>query len=183
MMRVESLDPASLSICEDRSCQASDALVDGFDPVDDWPCAASSVLRVAGDSCEPALSGAELVEAEAGFAISNGSTALKPEDFAEDAPDEDPLDEVSALTASQRGSGSAQGKQHGRTLTMAASSGRVTTPIDQQTPCHAEKPSKIGVFHDQDSIRHPRQLMPQRQNFPPPIAAVRPAFARMLCAC
>ena len=85
---MESLDPVSLSICEDRSCQAFDALVDGFDPVDDWPCAASSVLRVDGDSCEPALSGAELVEAEAGLAISNGSTALKPEDFAEDAPDE-----------------------------------------------------------------------------------------------
>ena len=78
-----SLDPASLSICEEISCQASDALVDGFDPVDDWPCAASSVLRVAGDSCEPTLSGAELVEAEAGLATSNGSTALKPEDFAE----------------------------------------------------------------------------------------------------
>ena len=54
---VESLDPASLSICEDRSCHASDALVgaDGFDPVDDWLCAASSVFKVAGDICEAAL--------------------------------------------------------------------------------------------------------------------------------
>jgi len=96
---VESLDPASLSICDERSCHASDALVDA-DPVDDWLCAASSVFRVAGDSCELALNpeaGAELVEAEAGLAISNGSTALKPVDG---ELDEDALDEVSELTAS-----------------------------------------------------------------------------------
>ena len=99
---MESLDPASLSICEERSCHASDALVDA-DPVDDWLCAASSVFRVAGDSCELALNpeaGAELVEAEAGLAISNGSTALKPVDGGEDELDEDALDEVSELTAS-----------------------------------------------------------------------------------
>ena len=87
-----------LSICDERFCHASDALVDadGFDPVDDWLCAASSVFRVAGDICEPALNpeaGAELVEA--GLAILNGSTALKPLDCGEDAPDE-----VSELTAS-----------------------------------------------------------------------------------
>ena len=71
------------------------------DPVDDWLCAASSVFRVAGDICEPAPdpeAGAELVEA--GLAILNGSTALKPLDCGEDAPDEDALDEVSELTAS-----------------------------------------------------------------------------------
>jgi hypothetical protein len=92
---VESLDPALLSICDERSCHASDALVDA-DPVDDWLCAASSVFRVAGDICEPALNpeaGAELVEA--GLAILNGSTALKLLDCGEDAPDE-----VSELTAS-----------------------------------------------------------------------------------
>ena len=69
---------------------------DGFDPVDDWLCAASSVFRVAGDICEPALNpeaGAELVEA--GLAILNGSTGLKTLDCGEDAPDE-----VSELTAS-----------------------------------------------------------------------------------
>ena len=97
---MESLDPASPSICEDRSCQVSDALVgaDGFDPVDDWLCAASSVFKVAGDICEAALNpdaGAEPVEA--GLAISNGSTALKPVDGGED---ELVLDEVNALTAS-----------------------------------------------------------------------------------
>jgi hypothetical protein len=91
-----------LSICDERSRHASDALVD-VDPVDDWLCAASSVFRVAGDICEPAPdpeAGAELVEAEVGLAILNGSTALKPLDGGEDAPDEDPLDEVNALTAS-----------------------------------------------------------------------------------
>jgi hypothetical protein len=93
---VESLDPALLSICDERSRHASDALVDA-DPVDDWLCAASSVFRVAGDICESALNpeaGAELVEA--GLAILNGSTALKPLDCGEDAPDE-----VSELTASR----------------------------------------------------------------------------------
>jgi hypothetical protein len=84
-----------LSICDERSRHASDALVD-VDPVDDWLCAASSVFRVAGDICEPAPdpeAGAELVEA--GLATLNGSTALKPLDCGEDAPDE-----VSELTAS-----------------------------------------------------------------------------------
>jgi hypothetical protein len=97
---LESLAPASLSICEDRSCHALAALVD---PVDDWPCAAISVLRVAGDICEAAPNpdaGTEPADAEIGLAISNGSTALKPVDGVEDAPDGDPPDDVSALTAS-----------------------------------------------------------------------------------
>ena len=96
---VESLDPASLSICEERSCHALDPLADA-DPVDDWLCAASSAFRVAGDICElepKPETGAELDDAEAGLAISNGSTALKPVDGGED---ELVLDEVSALTAS-----------------------------------------------------------------------------------
>ena len=73
------------------------------DPVDDWLCAASSAFRVAGDIGEPEPkpeTGAELVDAEAGLAISNGSTALKPVDGGEDELDEDALDEVSELTAS-----------------------------------------------------------------------------------
>jgi hypothetical protein len=97
---VESLDPASLSICEERSCHALDALADA-DPVDDWLCAASSAFRVAGDIGEPEPkpeTGAELVEA--GLAISNGSTALKPLDGGEEELDGDAFDEVSALTAS-----------------------------------------------------------------------------------
>jgi hypothetical protein len=99
---VESLDPASLSICEERSCHALDGLADA-DPVDDWLCAASSAFRVAGDIGEPEAkpeTGAELVDAEAGLAISNGSTALKPVDGGADELDEDALDEVSEPTAS-----------------------------------------------------------------------------------
>ena len=99
---VESLDPASLSICEERSCHALDALADA-DPVDDWLCAASSAFRVAGDICElepKPETGAELDDAEAGLAISNGSTALKPVDGGEDELDGDALDEVSEPTAS-----------------------------------------------------------------------------------
>src|SRR5216683_3089314 len=41
-----------------------------------------------------------------------------------------------------------------------------STPIDQQTPCHREKPSKIWVFVSR-TVHPPRQLMPPRQNFPP----------------
>ena len=43
-----------VSICENRSCSALDGLVDAevVDWVDDWLCAASSALMVAGDSCE-----------------------------------------------------------------------------------------------------------------------------------
>ena len=62
-------------------CQVSEALVgaDGFDPVDDWLCAASNVFRVAGDICEPAPKPeTAAVDDGTGLAISNGSTALKP---------------------------------------------------------------------------------------------------------
>jgi hypothetical protein len=102
---VESLDPASLSSCEVRSCQELAALVDPAesDPLDDWLCAAISVFRVAGDICEPAPApeaGAELGDVETGLAISNGSTALKPVDGFDDALDEDAPDDVSELTAS-----------------------------------------------------------------------------------
>jgi hypothetical protein len=57
---------------------------------------------VAGDICEPAPNPetAEPVEAGAGLAISNGSTALKPVDCGADEFDEVELDEVSELTAS-----------------------------------------------------------------------------------
>jgi hypothetical protein len=58
---------------------------------------------VAGDIGEPAPNpeaGVELVDAETGLAISNGSTALKPVDGFEDAFDEDAPDDVSELTAS-----------------------------------------------------------------------------------
>jgi hypothetical protein len=96
---VESLEPASLSSCEDRSCQELAALVD---PVDDWLCAANSSFSVDGDIGEPAPTpeaGAELADVDTGLAISNGSTALKPVDGCEDAFDEDAPDDVSELTA------------------------------------------------------------------------------------
>jgi hypothetical protein len=135
--------------------------VDGFDPVDDWPCAASSVLRVDGDSCEPALSGAELVEAEAGLAISNGSTALKPEDFAEDAPDEaSALTASSAAVAAPRASNMAELRPWPR---RAANFPRrwISKPRAIQ-----KNPTKPRFFIARTAQR-PRQLMPLRQNFPP----------------
>jgi hypothetical protein len=41
-----------------------------------------------------------------------------------------------------------------------------STPIDQQAPCHREKPNKTRVFVPR-TVTPPRQLMPLRQNFPP----------------
>src|ERR1700687_2361237 len=57
----------SASRGESRCFSASDRLVgaDAVEPVDDWLCAASSALMVAGDICEPPLDqdGVELPEA------------------------------------------------------------------------------------------------------------------------
>ena len=69
-----------VSICENRSCSASNGLVDAdvIDPVDDWLCAASSVLIVAGDISENPLApeaGAEFPGAEAPPERPNGSVA------------------------------------------------------------------------------------------------------------
>ena len=101
MAKAESDLSAAFGFFE-KGLQIIRALADA-DPVDDWLCAASSAFRVAGDIGEPEPkpdTGAELVDAEAGLAISNGSTALKPVDGGEDEFDEDAPDEVSELTAS-----------------------------------------------------------------------------------
>ena len=85
------------SICENRSYSAADGLVDADVVVaaDDWPCAASSALMVAGDICENPVApaaGVELVAVEALLGILKGSVeaSLKPV-----ACGDDDIDEVS----------------------------------------------------------------------------------------
>jgi hypothetical protein len=65
---------------------------------------------------------------------------------------------------------------------MAASRGQVSTPIDQQTSCHAEKPNKIAVFHDRNSSASPA-IDAAAAEFSASLAVARLAFAPMLCAC
>ena len=94
-----------VSICENRSCSALDGLVDAdvvdadaADAVDDWLCAASSALKVAGDICEnpvvpegaDELPDAELPDVEAPPARPNMSAVawLKPVDWDGDEADE-----------------------------------------------------------------------------------------------
>jgi hypothetical protein len=116
---------------------------------------------VAGDSCEPALSGAEPVEAEDGLAISNGSTALKPEDFAEDAPDEASAPTASsAAVAAPKASNMAELRQWPRRTAKF--------PRRWISKPHAmpKNPAKSRFFTT-GTVQHPRQLMPLRQNFPP----------------
>src|SRR4030081_1626336 len=69
------------SSCENRSFKALDGLFDAdvVDPVDDWLCAASSALMVAGDSCEKRLqpeAGAGLPDALSLPETSNGSVRV-----------------------------------------------------------------------------------------------------------
>ena len=92
-----------VSSCENRSFRASDLLVDAevVDPVDDWLCAASSALMVAGDICEPPPEpkggGGGAADAEALPDRSNGfATSGVTPVFCED----DDFDEVNDLRAS-----------------------------------------------------------------------------------
>ena len=165
---VESLDPASLSICEERSCHALDALADA-DPVDDWLCAASSALIVDGDICEnpvgPEAGGGGLPEVEVLLELSNGFVELwaKPvacgdDDFA--------FVWVSDLKASITDDAAPRASSIAELRKMPHRAAVASTPIDQQAPCHREKPNKIRVFVPR-TVTPPRQLMPLRQNFPP----------------
>jgi hypothetical protein len=91
-----------LSICENRSCNALDRLVDAgvVVAVDDWPCAASSVLIVAGESWEKPLlpvAGVELAEVVAVLATSNGFVEAESKPVAGGVDD---FDEVSDWSAS-----------------------------------------------------------------------------------
>jgi hypothetical protein len=149
---VASLDVASLSTCEARSCQEScqescdefEALVDA-DPFDDWLCAAISEFKVAGDICPPAPNpeaAAELADAEVELAIWNGSTALKPVDDGEDA-----LDEVSALTASSAAVAAPRANSMTKLRPLPLHAAHLPRADDEQAPCHPEKPSKIAAFH------------------------------------
>jgi hypothetical protein len=84
--------PPLPSICESRFCRALDRLFDvgAVDPVDDWLCAASSALIVAGDSCDNPFvpeAAAELAEAEALSERANGLVWLESVDGAEDFGD------------------------------------------------------------------------------------------------
>src|SRR6202035_4952602 len=90
------------SICENRFCNALDGSVDTcvVAPVDDWPCAASSALMVAGDSWEYPPGAVDGLEPPAGGApavVLKGSVAASAKPAAWlDAE----LDEVSERMAS-----------------------------------------------------------------------------------
>jgi hypothetical protein len=158
------------SICENRSCRALDGLVD-VDVVvaaDDWLCAASSALIVDGDICEtPAEpeAAAGLAEVAVLLELSNGFVELwvKPvtggdDDFA--------FVWVSDLKASITDDAAPRASSIAELRIMPHRAAVTSTPIDQQAPCHREKPNKSGFFAPR-TVHPPRQLMPLRQNFPP----------------
>jgi hypothetical protein len=107
------------------------------DPVDDWLCAASSALIVAGDICEPPPNpeaAVGLVEAEAPVERSNGlAGGCGDVDFVE----------VSELRASS----AADAAPRASSMTELQPKPRsAATPIDQQTACHRENPIKQRFF-------------------------------------
>ena len=161
------------SICENRSCRALDGLVDVdvVVAVDDWLCAASSALIVDGDICEnppdpdAGAAGAGLADVEVLLEVSNGFVELwaKPvacgdDDFA--------FVWVSDLKASITDDAAPRASSIAELRKMPHRAAVASTPIDQQAPCHCEKPNKIRVFAPR-TVTPPRQLMPLRQNFPP----------------
>ena len=144
----------------EQSCRP---LVDAGVAVDDWLCAASSALMVAGEICEPALNpvaGAELAEAEAGLAISNGLAVAKLVDCADDdARRGQRLTASSAVDAAPKANSMAELRQlphHAAILPRRSIS---------KPRAIAKNPIKSRIFRFR-AVRHPRQLMPRRQNFP-----------------
>jgi hypothetical protein len=122
---------------------------------------------VAGDTREPppdpkggggGAADAEVVpERSNGFAAS-GVTPVVRED--------DDFDEVSNLRASSADDAALMANSMTGLRQMPRSAAFISTSINQQAPCHSEKPNKIWVFVLR-TVRPPRQLMPLRQIFPP----------------
>src|ERR1019366_4155903 len=160
-------------------CSALAWLVGGAGGVGDWLWAASSALMVAGDICEnpvdPAVA-AELPEAGAPLARPNRSAEawLKPVDCVGDEADEvNDWMASSALDAAPRANSMAELQQ---TPQSAAPTLRA---IDQQTPCHREKPNKMMAFCVQDGAEpsaidaaNGRIFRPRRPALPPALARV-----------
>jgi hypothetical protein len=65
---------------------------------------------------------------------------------------------------------------------MVAPRGQASTPLDQQTPCHPEKPNKIAVFHHRNSSASPA-IDAAAAEFSAPVVAAQAAFAPALGAC
>ena len=119
-----------VSICENRSCNALDGLVDAdaldddvAAAVDDWLCAASSALMVAGDSCENPVvpeGAAGLPEADAPPERPNMSAVawLKPVDW-----DADEADEVNDWMASSAVDAAPRANSMAKLRTIAATRG------------------------------------------------------------
>jgi hypothetical protein len=110
------------SICENKSCKALPGLVaaGAAPPVDDWPCAASSALKVAGAICAPPLDPETAVEPpEGGAEISNGLPDADPKPI---GCDDDGL-EVSDLIASSAADAAPKASSMAKTPTDAAKRG------------------------------------------------------------
>ena len=138
-----------VSSCENRSFKASDRLVDAdvVDPVDDWLCAASSALMVAGDSCENPLepeAGLEFPEGAVPAGRSNGFVGvwLKPVDCGEDD-----FDDVSDWRASNADDTAPRASSMTKLRQMPhGAASYLHSPGDQQTPCHRKKAHKTWDF-------------------------------------
>src|SRR5882724_11323669 len=124
----------SASICENRSCRA----LAGLDaagpavPVDDWLCAASKALKVAGDICAPPLNPGTVEPPEGGTETSNGSPEAGPKPI---GCDDDGL-EVSDLMASSAADAAPKASSMAELRQMPQSAAPPSMAKDQQAPCH-----------------------------------------------
>src|SRR5260370_2822637 len=142
------LPSPSVSSCENRLFSASDRLVgaDAVVAVDDWLCAASRALMVAGDSCENPLepeAGVELPEGAVLPERSNGLAGawLKPVDGGDEN-----FDEVSEWRASSADDTAPRASSMTKLRQMPHGGLLPSRHKDQQTPCHREKADKTWGF-------------------------------------
>src|SRR6185503_4433654 len=128
------LPSPSPSICANRSFSALERLLDAVvvDPVEDWLCASSSALMVAGEICAPPPPDPEPEPTEADGVEdirSNGLFAfwLTPVDDADDD-----FDDVSALRASKADDAAPKARNMGKLQQRRAVCGRWLVHVSQQ---------------------------------------------------
>jgi hypothetical protein len=149
-----------VSICENRSCNALDGLVDAdvvdddVAAVDDWLCAASNALMVAGDICEKPVvpdGAAEVPDVAAPERPNMSAVAwLKPVDWFDDEVDEaNDWMASSAVDAAPRANSMAKLRQTPQSAAFTLENLRSANAMPSR------KANKIGIFQSWNRVGSP----------------------------